>query len=30
VAVAAVYIGLAVLLGVGMDATHLARTFADA
>jgi Zn-dependent protease len=30
VAVAAVYIGLAVLLGFGMDATHLERTFADA
>jgi Zn-dependent protease len=30
VAVAAVYIGLAVVLGFGMDATHLMRTFADA
>jgi Zn-dependent protease len=30
VAVAAVYIGLAVVLGVGMDITHLERTFADA
>jgi Zn-dependent protease len=29
-AVAAVYIGLAVALGVGMDATHLARTLSDA
>jgi Zn-dependent protease len=28
-AVAAVYIGLAVLLAVGMDATHIARSFAD-
>jgi Zn-dependent protease len=30
VAVAVVYIGLAVALGVGMDLTHLERTFADA
>src|SRR3954462_11721562 len=28
-AVAAVYIGLAVLLAVGMDATHIARSFSD-
>jgi Zn-dependent protease len=28
--VAVVYIGLAVVLGFGMDATHLQRTFADA
>jgi Zn-dependent protease len=28
-AVAAVYIGLAVLLAVGMDATHITKTFAD-
>jgi len=30
IAVAVVYIGLAALLGVGMDATHLERTFSDA
>src|SRR3954464_15021968 len=30
VAIAVVYIGLAVVLGFGMDATHLERTFADA
>jgi Zn-dependent protease len=30
VAVAVVYLGLAVALGVGMDATHLERTFSDA
>jgi Zn-dependent protease len=29
-AVGAVYVGLLVLLGVGMDLTHLARTFSDA
>jgi Zn-dependent protease len=29
-AVAAVYIGLAVALAIGMDVTHLARTFSDA
>ncbi|HET6449483.1 MAG TPA: site-2 protease family protein [Conexibacter sp.] len=29
-AIAAVYIGLIVALALGMDATHLARTFADA
>jgi Zn-dependent protease len=29
-AVAAVYIGLAIALAVGMDITHLARTFSDA
>jgi Zn-dependent protease len=28
-AVAAVYVGLAVLLAVGMDATHIARSFSD-
>ena len=27
--VGAVYVGLLVLLGVGMDLTHLARTFND-
>ena len=30
VAVAAVYVGLAIALGVGMDLTHLERTFSDA
>ena len=29
-AVGAVYVGLIVLLGVGMDLTHLERTFSDA
>ena len=29
-AVGAVYVGLLVLLGVGMDLTHLERTFSDA
>ena len=28
--VGAVYVGLIVLLGVGMDLTHLERTFSDA
>jgi hypothetical protein len=28
--VAAVYLGLIALLVLGMDATHVARTFADA
>jgi hypothetical protein len=30
VAVAAVYLGLAIALAFGMDATHVVRTFADA
>ena len=30
IAVALVYLGLAVLLAAGMDATHVVRTFSDA
>jgi anti-sigma factor RsiW len=30
VAIAAIYLGLAIALAVGMDATHVARTFANA